>query len=69
MTLLPWLLLRMTLVVRYLLASGNHWGWWLDLVSVPSWLIYYASRGDYPLLAVPLLFAALDVRAIWRWSR
>ena len=67
MNLLPWLLLASTLGVRYLLARRSPLGWWLDLASVGPWLLYYASRGDYQLLAVPLLFAALDLKALGWW--
>ena len=68
MNLLPWLLLGTTVVVRYLLAHRNRLGWWLDLASVGPWLLYYGSRGDFQLLVVPLLFAALDIKALRRWS-
>lgn len=68
LTFLPWLLLASTLIVRYLLARKNAWGWRLDLLSVGPWLLYYANHGDWPLLAVPLIFGALDLKAL-RWWR
>jgi hypothetical protein len=69
MSMLPWLLLASTLGVRFLLARQSAWGWWLDLVSVGPWLLYYYSRGDYPLLAVPILFGVLDLKALRWWRR
>ena len=66
--LLPWLLLLSTLIVRYLLARKNPWGWRVDLLSVAPWLTYYWLNGSYPLLAVPLIFAALDLRALRWWK-
>ena len=68
MTALPFLLLGSTLLVRYLLARRNPWGWRVDLLSVAPWLAYYYGHGDYPLLLVPLIFAALDVRALRWWK-
>lgn len=67
MTLLPWLLLGSTLCVRWLLAHRDRRGWALDLLSVGPWCAYYAGNGDYVLLAVPLLFGALDLRALRVW--
>ena len=69
MNVLPWLLLASTLAVRYLLARRNAWGWRLDLLSVPGWLAWYASVEAWPLLAIPLLFGALDLRALKWWER
>ena len=70
MSLLPYLLLATTLTVRFALARKRRWGWYLDLASVAPWLAYYTHNGDWPLLAVPLIFAYLDVRALrGEWAR
>ena len=67
MSALPWLLLATTLIVRLLLARKLRAGWYIDLASVAPWLLYYWTRGDYQLLAIPLLFAALDLKALHWW--
>ena len=67
MTLLPWLLLATTLAVRLLLARKNAWGWTLDLCTVPPWLYFYASHDAWPLMAVPLVFGWLDLKALAWW--
>ena len=67
MTLLPWLLLGMTLTVRLCLARKWRWGFWLDLLSVPGWSVYYIANGDPQLLAIVAWFAFLDVKAITKW--
>lgn len=64
---LPWLLLASTLTVRVLIAFHYPLAFWVDLASVPAWLFYYYSRKDKPLMAVPLTFAALDVKALVSW--
>lgn len=69
MTALPWVLLASTITVRVLLARRMRAGFYLDLVSVAPWLAYYASNHSWPLLAVPLIFGALDVRALRVWWR
>lgn len=69
MTPLPWLLLVSVLLVRYLMARKLRAGFWLDLMSVPAWLLFYADASAWPLLAVPLIFAFLDVQAIRIWWR
>lgn len=69
MTYLPWLLLGSTLTVRYALARGQKWGFMLDIASVPFWLLQYATKDLWPLLAIPLVFGYLDVMALRRWWR
>lgn len=64
---LPWLLLLSTLAVRVLLARKNRTGFYLDIVSVPFWLLYYLHNGSYQLLAVPVVFGWLDYQALRRW--
>lgn len=66
MSLLPWALLASTLTVRALLVRKSRWAWKLDLCTVPAWLLYYASHGDWQLCAIPLLFGAMTVRALRR---
>jgi hypothetical protein len=68
-SLLPWVLLATTITVRVLFARLSRWGWWLDLGTVPLWLVYYAAHGDWPLLGVPLLFAWIDLKAVSFWRR
>ena len=68
-TVLSFLLLGCTLAVRWALAHKQRWGWWLDLASVAPWLAFYVSTEAWPLLAIPLIFGALDVKALrgeWR---
>ena len=69
MTALPWLLLASALLVRLLLARRNRRGWWLDIVSVPAWAVYYAANGDWPLVAVPIMYGVIAVQALRRWWR
>ena len=67
MTLLPWALLATTIAVREAISRKHRWGFYLDLATVPFWLTFYVSAGAYPLLAVPLYFGYLDVRALTKW--
>lgn len=64
---LPWLLLGTTITVRALVSKKMKAGFYIDLATVPPWLLYYFHNGSYPLLAVPLIFGSLDIRAITRW--
>lgn len=69
MSLLPWLLLASTLTVRWALARKERWGWWLDLATVPPWCAFYVNAEAWPLLMIPFVFGALDVKALrgaWR---
>ena len=69
MTFLPWLLLATTIAVREALSRKWRWAFYLDLLTVPLWLLFYLYNGAYPLMAVPLYFAYLDVRALSKWWR
>lgn len=64
---LPWLLLANTLVVRYLLARHNRLGFVLDILSVPAWVTFYILHEAWPLIAIPFVFAYLDIKALTRW--
>ncbi len=68
-SLLPWLLLSTTLGCRILVAKKYGAGFYVDLFSVPFWLLYYNHNGSYPMLAIPLIFGWLDFRALTRWWR
>ncbi len=67
MSYLPWLLLASTITVRVLIAKKWRQAFYVDLVSVVPWLAYYWHNGSYPLLVVPVLFGALDVKALLHW--
>ena len=66
---LPWLLLCSTLTVRYFAARKLQHGFYIDLLSVPLWVWFYVGIEAWPLLAIPLIFGALDLMAITRWWR
>jgi hypothetical protein len=69
MTALPYLLLATTLSVRALLMVKDRRGWWLDIATIPAWVLFYVSAEAWPLIAIPFVFGALDVRALrgaWR---
>ena len=69
MTLLPWLLLATTLTVRGLLMVKRREGWLLDVATIPLWITYYLNNGDWMLIAIPLIFGAMALKALtgaWR---
>ena len=61
MSALPWVLTACALLVRLLLAHRSRRGWWLDIVSVPLWAFYYGAHGDWPLVAVPIMYGVIAV--------
>ena len=69
MSLLPWILLASTLLVRWRLARHDRRGFLIDLATVPPWLVFYAEAEAWPLIAIPLLFGALDLKALAHWWR
>ena len=69
MTVLPWLLLASTLLVRLLLARHDRRGFYLDLLTVPLWTLFYVDARAWPLIVIPYVFAYLDVRALRVWWR
>lgn len=69
MNALPWLLLASTLIVRWLAGSKRPLAWWLDLGTIPFWCAFYIRVEAWPLLAIPILFGAIDVRNLREWAR
>lgn len=69
MTVLPYLLLATTLTVRYCAARKWRAGFYVDLLSAAPWILFYANAEAWPLLAIPVIFGALDVLALARWWR